>query len=69
MTAKYDSASNGEYEWVHGHKPRGEGHWIFDLGRRGAWTTTSHYGTFTEAKKQAMTVARQLGCDTVRVCT
>ena len=71
MTTKttFDTYSADLYEFTHGHRPRGEGTWIFDLGRNGAWTQTSYYGSYGRAKQQAIIEARQLGCHTVRVCT
>ena len=65
----FDTNSTERYKFTHGHHPRGQGLWMFDLGRSGAWTTTQYHGSYTEAKAQAMREARQLGCDTVCVCT
>lgn len=36
-----------DYEWTHGHAPRGRGYWGFELDGHEFWA----YGTLTEAKK------------------
>ena len=36
-----------DYEWVHGHKPRGRGYWFFTF----EGMEFPVYGTFTEAKR------------------
>jgi hypothetical protein len=67
MAPKFDQDSVKDYTFTHGKAPKGIGGWLFGLGRNGSWTEISYFGTFTEAKKQAMREARALGCDTVTV--
>jgi hypothetical protein len=53
-TSQRRQVSTDEYEFSHGHTPRGRGAWIFaPAGRENdmtAWVTKS--GTYTEAKRQ-----------------
>jgi hypothetical protein len=78
MRATFDADSAREYEFTHGHRPRGNGHWAFDVAwhDNGAscferfWRT----GTYAEAKAAAMQYARREAPSrateaTVRVCT
>ena len=68
-----------EYEFNHGHSPRGRGGWGFRFigikpltfeeynqeGCRIFWTQ----GTYTEAKKAARIEAKKAGCVWVKVCS
>jgi hypothetical protein len=79
LLLKFDT---GEYEFSHGHKPRGRGSWAFDFGAKRTpdglenlfWTR----GTYGEAKRQARAFARWLAeglddghlvCFRVMVCS
>lgn len=57
------------YRNTHGKAPRGEGHWAFEIGRDGSWTTlfTPVSMRFTDAKKWAIREARSLGADWIQV--
>ena len=61
MTKYHFRFSTSQYEFVHGKKPRGYGHWAFffdgqtDVER--AFFST--YTSFGEAKKQAVAYARK----------
>ena len=60
----------GEYQFVHGRKPRGTGQWGFNFDqnddiRRVFW----YNGPFAEAKRAAIKQARQLGHTVVRVAS
>lgn len=57
------------YQDTHGKAPRGEGTWMFDLGRNGAWTTifTPFAMRFSDAKKWAIREAHALGADRLQV--
>ena len=58
----------GQYEASHGRKPKGRGYWMFAISSYMQGTEeTGFYGTYTEAKKQAVKLARDLGWDSVSV--
>jgi hypothetical protein len=63
--AQFDQSSVRDFEFAHGRKPRGNGEWCFTLHRNGSSTREFVSGTFTDAKQQAMRLARDLGCDVV----
>lgn len=70
MKATFESDSVRDYEFTHGSKPKGMGCWSFQLHRDGGSSTEVFVnGTFTEAKKEAMRQARDLGCRVVTVNT
>jgi hypothetical protein len=48
--------STREYEWTHGHKPRGRGYWwfFFEGHEFSAW------GTYTEAKRACVKKIREM---------
>lgn len=48
-------------------KPRDYGFWIFEMGGRGAWTTTSFTGYYRDAVKQARREAQALGCTMIHI--
>ena len=52
-----------QYQFSHGKAPRGAGHWIFAIGRNGAWTEFQPTGlmTYGAAKRLAIAEARSLG--------
>jgi len=57
-----------EYVDTHGKQPRGQGRWVFMIGRDGAWTEQDYshsLKTYTEAKKDAIQLAKSLGADTI----
>jgi hypothetical protein len=66
---EFDASSARDYEFTHGHRPRGTGNWCFGLGRGGAWTQFWFNGSYTDGKRAAVREARGLGCDTVVVNT
>lgn len=51
-----------QYEFAHGHAPRGNGLWAFEIraGERSQRETVYHNGTYTEAKRRALIDARAL---------
>lgn len=63
----FDQSSVQDFEFAHGRKPRGTGSWAFSMHGNGSSTTQFFGGSFTDAKKEAVRVARSLGCDCVRV--
>ena len=65
MKVTFDRDSVAAYEFTHGRKPRGHGQWIFGLGRSGAWTEERFEGTFASTRRQALRLARELGCSDV----
>ena len=59
-----------EYEFSHGHKPRGFGAWAFVFvghSRDIVWAPAPL--TFTDACKWARERAASLGCHLVRICS
>lgn len=58
-----------EYEQTHMKSPKGLGTWIFGAGRQGAWTDIWVQGpvSYSEAKRQAIRQAKDLGCDQISV--
>lgn len=59
-----------QYEFTHGHGPRGYGganSWAFDFGKGPEWCPTA--GTYSDAKRWAAGVARERGVRCVEVCT
>lgn len=74
MTLKVDTS---EYIRSHGHAPRCPvgtkiGLWIFNLGRTQgrfgtSWTEFEVTGSYSAAKRQAISEARSLGCDKITV--
>jgi hypothetical protein len=58
-----------EYEFSHGHKPRGRGGWAFYMGRDTGDLSKVHWfnGTYSEAKRQVQAKARELGFESVTV--
>ncbi len=64
---EFDESSATRFEFINGRRPRGFGLWSFTLGRNGSWTKFQYTGTYTEAKHEAISLARSLGCDTVIV--
>ena len=73
------STSTWDYEWAHSRKPRGRGHWMFEISITtpgfGSFNTTRHeWGTtalYSEAKREAIKVACRLatnaGVDEARI--
>lgn len=45
-----------EYEFAHGHKPRGRGHWMFKIGVEEVQFSNMLY---SEAKKEAKKIAKE----------
>ncbi len=61
---------SAEFEFSHGHSPRGTGSWAFRFGSSRAeptWIPGSL--TFSAARKIAVAQAAGLGVDTLFVCT
>jgi hypothetical protein len=60
------------YEASRGHRPRGTGLWMFALKLKGSgeWVQITFGGTYTEASKYAMRLARTWhgGSDRIQVC-
>ena len=58
-----------EYEFSHGKKPKGTGHWAFWMGRDSADISKAHWftGKYGDAKKRAMAMARELGVGVITV--
>ena len=61
------TVSTTQYEWTWGKKPRGHGNWWF-FSNDEKWSYRFH-GTFTEAKKAALAVAKQAGIYSIKVGT
>lgn len=63
------SVSTRQFEFAHGKKPRGRGCWMFDLLDDQGHTvaTVSHTGTYTEAKKVAVSRAKFAGCQDIEL--
>ena len=56
-----------EYEFVHGKKPRGTGHWFFHIKEGAVEAAISMPGTYTEATKGAKKFARNIGVSEIKV--
>jgi hypothetical protein len=58
-----------KFEAVHGSKPRGDGLWVFALTIPGFTKSmdVTQSGTFSEAKKLAVAVARDVGAIAVKL--
>lgn len=69
MKVTFNTESVKYFEFVHGRKPRGVGQWAFSLHRDGASTVVFKTGSFTNARKEAMSEARGLGCTEVSLDT
>ena len=52
---------------VHGKQPRGKGRWMFMMGCDGAWTEQAFNGSYAQAKKQALAMARHMNCDSIEL--
>lgn len=52
-----------EYEFSHGHAPRGFGRWMFEVGSE--WLDFT--GLYTQVKAQAVEAARGRGVSVVKV--
>lgn len=52
-----------EFEWAHRRKPRGYGHWAFEIGSERFWQV----GSFAEAKRMAIRYAADHGEREVKV--
>ena len=62
-----------QFEFEHGHLPRGRGNWGFHFCRGGAMTREAEFApgemTFSEARRWAISQARATGCDAVSVAS
>ena len=64
--------STSEYEFAHGRKPRGRGHWAFQFYEKNDWFTVKFAPgslTYVDAKRWATKTAKAIGCDRVSVGT
>ena len=59
--------STTEYIWSHGRKPRGWGNWAFQIGAIFADSMVFFRGTYNEALKAAMKLAKERKVDVVKV--
>lgn len=59
--------STGEYEFSHGHKPRGRGAWAFEIA--GEVTFIPGIMTYGEAKREAVKIARERGVRRIKACS
>ncbi len=66
---EFDESSARDYEFTHGHRPRGTGTWSFTLHRFGSSTRQEFTGAYSDCKRQAMQLARKLRCTDVTVDT
>ncbi len=57
--------STVNYEFSHGKKPRGFGHWYFEFS--GTDRTRFYQGNYGEAKKNAIAQAKVWGCSEIKV--
>lgn len=59
------SINTTEYQFAHGHKPRGRGMWVFDFDdRRNAFV---YKGTYSDAMRQALFTAVHSGVNVIKV--
>lgn len=62
MTASSVQVSTSNYEFAHEHRPRGEGNWAFDFSRGTDWNRQEWFqGTYSEARRQAVRFAVEMG--------
>jgi hypothetical protein len=66
--------NTNEYEFAHGHAPRGRGAWAFWFGKGARRVDTSnvadahwYHGTYSDARRQAVRDAKAQGFETVVV--
>ena len=61
--------STSDYQFAHGKKPKGTGHWAFFMGRDTGDISKAHWfdGKYGEAKRQAQAKARELGIGIITV--
>jgi hypothetical protein len=66
--------STTDYEFVHGKKPRGTGHWFFYIMEKVAMPELAEIeatffvtGTYAEATKEAKKIAKNIGASEVKV--
>jgi len=61
MAKRRIEVNTNNYYWAHGKNPRGYGRWMFEVISDGNGTeTVAHTGTYSEAKAEAMKVARKM---------
>lgn len=51
------------YQWAHGHLPRGNGYWAFEIGGEIFWAK----GLYSKAKAEAVKAAKVAGVWTIKV--
>jgi len=58
-----------QYQWSHGHTPRGRGMWVFELTgyTYSGVEVFSHTGTYSESKRAAIAKAREISATTILV--
>lgn len=62
-----------DYQYSHGHAPRGRGSWAFEIAGETWWAKDPVTGitsmTYGEAKKLAVAEAKKRGVQEVEVCS
>jgi len=59
--------STTEYEFVHGKKPRGTGHWFFYIKEGAVEASIWMTGTYSEATHGAKKFAKNIGATEIKV--
>lgn len=59
--------SDTYYIWVNGHRPKGRGHWAFQIGGDFPVATVWFRGTYAEAKRAAVKAAKEHKVDFIKV--
>ena len=67
VAARSVTVSTEQYEFSHGGKPRGRGHWMFFYSVGGVVRTFSTTASYSEAKRAAVKVAAAAGSYCVKV--
>lgn len=65
ITKKMIHVNTGNYEFSHGHKPRGQGYWMFIVGKE----TCTFVGAYGWCKSQAVNFAHSKNEPLVTVCS
>jgi hypothetical protein len=55
-----------QYEFAHGHAPRGRGFWAFELAGKVVFIPGSKL--YAEAKREALALARAAAVSSINVC-
>ena len=61
------TVSTAEYESSHGRKPSGRGSWAFEIAGETVWIPGVKL--YSDARREAVKLARERGVDRIKVCT